>query len=119
MILVDTSVWIDHLNKGDSDLAAALIAGHVVCHPYVIGEIALGSLKARTDVLSLLQGLPEVQIASPEEILELIESKALFSHGIGYIDICLIAATLLSPGIKIWTRDKHLHAVCEDLGIAR
>ena len=95
------------------------MAGYVVCHPYVIGEIALGSLKARADILSLLQDLPKAQMASPEEILELIESKALFSRGIGYVDICLIAAALLSPGLKIWTRDKRLHAVCEELGIAK
>jgi len=119
MLLVDTSVWVDHLNKGDTGLAKALSSGRVICHPYIIGEIALGSLKARGVVLSLLADLPAISVASPEEIIKLIENKALYSRGIGYVDICLIASVLLSPGVQMWTRDKKLNAVCEELGISR
>lgn len=119
MILVDTSVWVDYLNKGDIDLAELLLSEHVMCHPYIIGEIALGSLKARRTVLSLLQELPSGLVSEHAEVISLIENKGMFSRGIGYVDICLITSAMLTPGVRIWTRDKKLHAVCEELGLAK
>ena len=107
------------LNKGDVDLAGLLLSEQVMCHPYIIGEIALGSLKARQTVLSLLQELPSVVVSEHAEILSLIEKIGAFSRGIGYVDICLIASAMLTPGVRIWTRDKKLHAVCEELGLAK
>src|SRR5487761_2155570 len=110
MILVDTSVWIDHLRHGEAELANLLNAGRVLTHRFVIGELALGSLQNRNIVLSTLQNLPQVTTASDEEVLHFIENKALFCTGIGYIDAHLLAAARLSPGTLLWTRDKRLLA---------
>jgi len=117
MILVDTSVWIDHLRRGDAELMKLLNAGQVLTHRFVIGELALGSLQNRNIVLSTLQNLPQVTVASDEEVLHFIESRALFGTGIGYIDAHLLAAVRLSPGTLIWTRDKRLLAESVRLGL--
>lgn len=117
MILVDTSVWIDHLRYGDVELTRLLNTGQVLTHRFVIGELALGSLQNRNIVLSALQNLPQVTIASDEEVLHFIENRALFGTGIGYIDAHLLAAVLLSPGTLLWTRDKRLFAESVRLGL--
>jgi predicted nucleic acid-binding protein len=117
MILVDTSVWIDHLRSGNVELTKLLNAGQVLTHRFVIGELALGSLQNRNNVLSALQNLPQVTIASDVEVLHFIEAHALFGKGIGYVDAHLLAAVRLSPGTLLWTRDKRLLAESVRLGL--
>jgi predicted nucleic acid-binding protein len=117
MILVDTSIWIDHLRHGNAELARLLNSGQVLTHRLVIGELALGSLQNRNIVLGTLQNLPKVTHASDEEVLRFIESQSFFGTGIGYIDAHLLAAVLLTPGTMLWTRDKRLLVVSVRLGL--
>ncbi|RZF26086.1 type II toxin-antitoxin system VapC family toxin [Paraburkholderia sp. UYCP14C] len=118
MILVDTSVWIDHINAADPMLTTLLGEERVLAHPYVIGEISLGSLRDRDVVLGALLDLPRAPVATPEETFYLIEREGLFNRGIGYVDTSLLAAARLQPGITIWTRDKRLKKVAEELQLA-
>jgi predicted nucleic acid-binding protein len=118
MILVDTSVWIDHLRSADEELTQLLERGQVMAHPFVIGELALGNLQHRNEVLSALQNLPQVLVATENEVLGFIEQNGLFGAGIGYIDAHLLAATRLAPGAALWTRDKRLLSVSGRLGVA-
>lgn len=118
MILVDTSIWIDHLRHGDVDLTRHLNAGQVLTHQFVIGELALGNLQNRNIVLNTLQNLPQVTSASDEEALRFIESQSLFGKGISYIDAHLLAAVRLSSGVLLWTRDKRLLTESVRLGLS-
>lgn len=118
MILVDTSVWVDHLRRGDRKLADLLEAGRALGHPFVVGELALGNLQGRSVILEALQALPQAARASDEETLVLIEKERLSGLGIGYVDACLLAATRLTPGAALWTRDGRLAAAAERLGVA-
>ena len=115
MLLVDTSVWIDHLRKGDEALAEALENDAVIMHPHVLGELALGNLKDRSAVLSLLRNLPEAVVATDDEVQSMIEGQSLFGRGIGYTDAHLLAAARLTPEARLWTRDRRLSAVAGDL----
>lgn len=117
MILVDTSVWIDHLRQGDAELADALQQGRVAIHPFVVGELACGNLRARAEVLGLLQALPSLPVATSNEVLFFIDSYALMGRGIGYVDVHLLAAARLA-GAQFWTRDKRLHGAAADLRLA-
>ncbi|WP_017920716.1 type II toxin-antitoxin system VapC family toxin [Burkholderia gladioli] len=117
MILVDTSVWIDHISATDPVLVALLSEERVLIHPYVIGEISLGSLRDREVVLGALLDLPCAPVATPEETFFLIGREHLFNRGIGYVDTALLASARLKPGVTIWTRDKRLKKVAEDLGL--
>jgi predicted nucleic acid-binding protein len=117
MILVDTSVWIDHFRQGDVELTRLLNTGQVLTHQFVIGELALGNIQNRSFIISTLQNLPQATAASDEEVLRFIERHVLFGSGIGYIDAHLLAATLLSPGSFLWTRDKQLLAESVRLGV--
>lgn len=116
MILVDTSIWIDHFRKGSDDLAALLNKVEVATHPFVIGELSCGNIKNREGILSLLNELPKVTVAEHEEVLELIESRKLMGNGIGWIDAHLLASSLLS-GTPLWTADKRLRSVSAILGV--
>ncbi|MDQ3447515.1 MAG: type II toxin-antitoxin system VapC family toxin [Pseudomonadota bacterium] len=118
MILVDTSVWVDHLRRGDSRLADLLDRGVVTTHPFVVGEIACGNLSDRSAVLILLQELPAVVAADNDEALGFIERHSLYGKGIGYVDVHLLAAVALTHDARLWTRDKRLHSVADDLGLA-
>jgi hypothetical protein len=118
MILVDTSVWIDHLRRGDPALAGLLNASRVLAHPFVTGELALGCLKQRDLILSALQDLPQACVATDEEVLHFIGEYMLYGIGIGYVDAHLLAAVRLTPGASLWTRDKRLLAASVKLGIA-
>lgn len=117
MILVDTSVWIDHLRAGDAHLAGLLERDVVGVHDFVVGEIACGNLKNRQEVLSLLSWLPKCEPATHEEVLFFIDHHQLMGRGIGYIDACLLAAASLNRA-QFWTRDKRLSAAAEELGAA-
>lgn len=118
MILVDTSIWIDHLRARDEQLTQLLEAGQVLAHPFVIGELALGNLRNRDAVLGALQDMPQAGVATEPEVLHFIGKKGLFGLGIGYIDAHLLAAVLLTPGSLLWTRDKRLLAASSRLSIA-
>lgn len=118
MILVDTSVWVDHLRGRIQALADLLEREEVVIHPFVIGELACGSLKNRSEVLGLLNELPSAAVAGDEETLLFIENRRLMGKGIGYIDAHLLASVTLTETAKLWTRDKRLRAVAEDLRLA-
>jgi predicted nucleic acid-binding protein len=117
MILVDTSVWIDHINTSDLMLATLLREERVLAHPYVIGEISLGSLRDRDVVRGALLDLPRSPVATPEETFYLIEHEGLFNRGIGYVDASLLASARLQPGVTLWTRDKRLRKVAEELNL--
>ncbi len=117
MILADTSLWIDHLRSGHPELAKLLANGAVLVHPFVIGELALGNLRDRGQIISLLHDLPAAVVADDAEVLRLIEQQALHGRGIGYADAHLLAATRLTPDAKLWTRDRRLAAVATDLEI--
>lgn len=118
MILVDTSVWVGHLREGNERLSALLSRGEVLAHPFVIGELALGNLRQRDPVLRAYRKLPSVTVAANEEVLHFIDRQALFGRGIGYVDAHLLAAARLTPGAKLWTHDRRLHAVAAQLGLA-
>ena len=118
MILVDTSVWVDHLRDGAPALAAALEQGSVLMHPFVLGELACGNLKNRGEVLRLLGDLPAAPLATDPEALDYIERRALMGRGIGYVDVHLLASAVLAGAARLWTRDKRLAAVAADLKLA-
>ncbi len=116
MVLVDTSVWVRHLREGDSDLKQLLNGGQVMCHPYIIGELACGNMKNRREILSLMQALPQATPAQHEEVLQFIELHHLMGKGLGYIDVHLSASALLTR-VPMWSYDKRLNEANEMLGI--
>ena len=118
MILVDTSVWVDHLRAGNEGLSTLLNSGQVLMHPFVLGELACGNLRQRAEVLSLLKDLPQASVAHDGEVLFFIERHELMGHGIGYVDAHLMAAVALDGGARLWTRDKRLKALASAHGMA-
>ncbi|HOW56364.1 MAG TPA: type II toxin-antitoxin system VapC family toxin [Smithellaceae bacterium] len=116
MVLVDTSVWVSHLRDGNTELADLLNDGRVLSHPLIVGELACGNLKDRAVILSFLQLLPTSIEAEHEEVLAFIENNRLMGKGIGYVDAQLIASAVLT-GIPIWTLDKKLAQVADNLHI--
>ncbi|RDJ23218.1 type II toxin-antitoxin system VapC family toxin [Bosea caraganae] len=118
MILVDTSIWIDHLRAKDSMLAGLLKTGHVLMHPFVLGELALGHLRQREMILRDFSHLPHAIMATHVEVLHFIERHALFGLGVGLVDVHLLASVRLTDGASIWTRDKRLNGVASQLGLA-
>jgi predicted nucleic acid-binding protein len=116
MILVDTSVWVEHFGPSRFSLTSSLQAGRVVMHPFVLGEIALGSLTNRAGVLGGLASLPQLPVVSNEEVLALIEHRRLWSRGIGLVDANLLASVLISPGTLLASFDKRLASVALELG---
>jgi predicted nucleic acid-binding protein len=118
MILVDTSVWIDHLRSGDEPLGALLNRSEVLMHPFVLGELACGNLANRDEVLGLLKDLPRSPVATDNEVLIYIEQQTLMGRGIGYIDAHLLASVALEGAARLWTRGKRLHAVADALSLA-
>lgn len=117
MILADTSVWIDHLRRGDKRLVALLEDEQVCCHPFVIGELACGNLHNRDEILGLLHALPQAELADEPDVHHLVDSRSLWGRGLGWVDMHLLAATLLA-GCTLWTRDKSLAAAANDLALA-
>ena len=116
MVLVDTSVWVMHFREGSKELSGLLNEGSVLCHPFIIGELACGNLKDRAVILSYLKLLPMSIEAEPEEVLSFIESKHLMGQGVGYVDVHLIASAVLT-GVSIWTFDKKLAQTADSLHI--
>ncbi|HMF52850.1 MAG TPA: PIN domain-containing protein [Edaphobacter sp.] len=117
MILADTSVWVDHLRQGDTQLAVELNRNNILMHPYVAGELALGSLNQRVTVLTSLDLLPSAVQARENEVRDLIEQRGIYGRGIGYIDAHLLASVLLTPHAALWTRDKRLRKLAESLDL--
>jgi len=113
-MLVDTSVWVEHLRRGDPTLSALLDGDEVECHPFIIGELACGSMRRRSEVLSLLRRLPQVPVASHDEVLTFIERHRLMGRGIGWIDAHLLASAALG-NTPLWSRDRRLSEVATEL----
>jgi len=118
VILIDTSVWVDHLRVGDAALERLLDSGAVLGHPFVIGELALGNLRQRNFVLNALRELPQATAVADEEVLHFIDRRTLFGLGIGYVDAHLLASARLTADAKLWTRDRRLRGVAMRLGLA-
>ena len=116
MILVDTSVWVDHLRRGNASLSARLDSAEVLCHPFVIGELACGNLTRRKEILSLLAKLPACTVAEHAEVLAFVETSSLMASGIGWIDAHLLASVILSHA-QLWTLDRRLADVAGSLGV--
>ncbi len=117
MILVDTSVWIDHLRVTDRQLAGLLLEEAVLCHPFVVGELACGALSRRSEVLGLLWNLTQAPVVEHEEVLTFLDSHALMASGLGWVDVHLLASAKLA-GERFWTRDRRLAQAARRLGVA-
>jgi predicted nucleic acid-binding protein len=117
MVLADTSVWVDHLRRGNGKLSELLLAGDVACHPFVIGELACGSIGNRRHILGCLQALVSLPKAEDDEVLLFIERRGLMQRGLGLIDVHLLASAALS-GVFLWTLDVRLRRAAKDLGIS-
>ena len=117
MVLVDTSVWVSHLRHGNEDLQELLHDGEVVCHPFIVGELACGNLKNRQEILTYLQSLPMTILAEDEEVLKFIVVHQMMGKGLGYIDVHLIASALLTD-IFLWTFDKTLDTFSKKIGLS-
>jgi predicted nucleic acid-binding protein len=118
MILVDTSIWIDHLHRSEAALSALLNEAQVSTHPMIIGELALGSLRDRKTILGLLSDLPSTPVATPAEVLPFVERHALYGVGLSLVDAHLLAALRLSSRDRLWTRDRRLAVAADRLGVA-
>jgi predicted nucleic acid-binding protein len=118
VILVDTSVWVEHLRRGSVALAGELEAGQVLTHPFVIGELACGTLINRREVLGLLARLPSAPTATNTEALDFLEERGLMGRGIGFIDVHLLASAMLAAPARLWTSDRRLAAIASELNVA-
>jgi len=116
-VIVDTSVWVDHLRRGNRTLEGLLEQGLVLMHPYIVGELACGNLERRVEVLDLLGGLPPAAVADHDEVLELVARERLHGRGVGWVDVHLLASAMLS-GVRLWTKDRRLAGVALQLGIS-
>ena len=118
MILVDPSVWVEHLRRGDADLAHRLDAGEVLGHPLVTGELAMGNLHRRDVLLGLLRALPQAVVASDDEVLTFVARYRLHGQGVGYADAHLLASAQLTPFARLWTKDLRLARIASEMGLA-
>lgn len=117
MILVDTSVWVDHFRKRDAQLYQQLQRNNIAIHPFVVTELVLGTLPDRQKTTAYLDLLPMVKVALMSEVRRMIEAHSLFKRGIGFVDAHLIASTLITPHTVLWSRDKRLCDVAEAFGL--
>jgi predicted nucleic acid-binding protein len=115
-ILADTSIWIDHLRKKNSLFSDLLEAGSILMHPCVRGELSLGSMKNRAEILRSLDALPEAEIATEDEVRQVIEIKKLWAQGIGWVDTHLLASALLTASCALWTFDNYLREAATKAG---
>jgi predicted nucleic acid-binding protein len=118
LILVDTSIWVDHFRSKDDGVARLLDDRQVSTHPFVVGELAVGNLRNRDEILLMLSLLPVSNAASHEEVLEFISNFSLAGQGLGFIDVHLLAAVRLTPGTSLWSKDKRLVAAAERLTLS-
>ena len=118
MILADTSIWVDHFRRRNPEMEEHLNRGQIVMHPFIVAEIALGSMSDRRRKLGALESLLEVKVAQLSEVRHMIEAHALYSKGIGLTDAHLIASCLMTPGTQLWTRDAVLEKTADALGVA-
>jgi predicted nucleic acid-binding protein len=116
-LLADASIWIDHIRAADEVLTRLLRHGMILTHPFVIGEIAMGSIARRAETLFALARLPQAAPADHLEVMDLVERHRLFGTGIGLIDAHLLASALLTPETRLWTRDRRLADAAERLGV--
>ncbi len=114
MVLADTSIWIDHLRNGNEELSRLLDEGLVLCHPFIIGELACGNLTNRTEITSLLAALPQASVASHDEVLAFIDARGLAGQGLGYVDMHLLSSAVMT-GVPLWTQDRRLNQVAARL----
>ena len=117
MVLVDTSIWVNHLRKGDRHLESLLVDGEVVCHSFIVGELACGNIRNRNEILSLLRTLPSTPTVDIAEFLYFVETNHLFGVGIGFVDVHLLASAKLS-GTLLWTADKKLKEAAVHLKVS-
>ncbi len=117
MILADTSIWVEHLKMGSARLQELLYENQVLCHPFVIGELACGNLQRRSQILDLLAALPEARLAEHSEVLHLLDSAHLYGRGLGWVDLHLLASTLIS-GCALWTLDRPLQKAAAALQVS-
>lgn len=118
MILLDTSVWIDHTRQNNDHLFELFKAGKILIHPFMVGEVALGSLRDHDTIITSLLEMPRANVATDAEVLSLIRNRFLAGSGIGYVDAHLLASARLTPETLLWTRDKRLRRVAEAMGVA-
>ena len=114
MVLVDTSIWVTHLRQGSRQLEKQLMDAEVMCHPFIIGELACGNLKNRNEIISLLQSLPLAPTIEFDEFIFFIDRNHLMGKGIGFVDVHLLASAQLT-GIPLWTADKRLKSAADQL----
>jgi len=117
MVLIDTSIWVDHLSRGNESLVDLLHEGLAACHPFVIGELACGQMRKRSEILGLLSALPQVRLAEHDELLALVDRHRLFGRGLGWIDVHLLGSAHLSA-CTLWTLDKALADAAKTLGVS-
>jgi predicted nucleic acid-binding protein len=117
VILVDSSIWVDHLRAANTTMIRLLDNAEVLGHPFVVGELALGNLPRRVSLLRDLNDLPAAAVATHEEAMLLLEREQLHGQGVGYVDLHLLAATRLTPGARLWSRDNRVGAAAERLGL--
>ena len=117
MILADTTIWIDHFRSENLQMRRLLNTRNILIHPFIVAELALGSLRDRVRTLAWLDFLPRVRVAQTSEVRGMIELRSLYSRGIGLTDAHLIASCLLHPSTQLWTADKRLATVAQSLGI--
>lgn len=118
MILADTSIWIDYLRGNNTEMRRLLAGGQIVMHPFIVAEIALGSLSNRRHTFDLMESLMQVNVARLEEARHMIEAHNLYSKGLGLTDMHLIASCLITTGVQLWTRDAALDMVARTLGVS-
>jgi predicted nucleic acid-binding protein len=114
MVLVDTSIWVTYLRRGNRQLEKLLMDAEVMCHPFIIGELACGNLKNRNEIISLLQSLPSAPTIEFDEFIFFIDRNHLMGKGIGFVDVHLLASAQLT-GIPLWTADKRLKSAADQL----
>ena len=116
MVLVDTSIWVEHLHKGNRQLEQLLVDAEVLCHPFIIGELACGSIKNRKEILSLLKSLPSAPVPEFDELMFFIDENQMMGIGIGFVDVHLLASAQLSESF-LWTADKKLNSAAIKLSL--